>query len=65
MNLSLFTKRAAEQAAVAFVGGFAASLVASDSLTRAAVVAGLSAGARAVYGLIVRMVGTGDTPSAL
>lgn len=65
MNFSIFTKRSLEQAAVAFLGGFAASLVASDSLARAAIVAGLAAGARAVYGLLVRMVGTSDTPSAL
>lgn len=65
MKLSVFTLRSLEQVAIAFVGGFSAALVTSDSLTKAALVAGLSAGARAAYGLIVRMVGTGDTPSAL
>ena len=62
---SLFTKRLVEQLAVAFVGGFGASLMAADSLTRAALVAGLSAGARAVYALFTKLVGDNNQPSAL
>lgn len=62
---SLFTKRMAEQLAVAFVGGFSAALVASDSLSKAALVAGVTAGARAVYGLFAKLVGDADHPSAL
>lgn len=66
MKLSIFTLRTVEQLGVAFVSGFTASLVAADgNLTRAVVVAGLTAGARAVYALVVRMVGPSDTPSAL
>lgn len=59
-----FVYKLAEQVGVAAVGAFAATLAASDgSISKAALVAGLAAAVRAVYGVVVSNFGVPETPS--
>lgn len=62
--MSKFLVRVAEQAAVSFLLTFGAVATATDGgLTRAALLGGLSAGLRAVYGVFARAVGDADQPN--
>lgn len=59
----LFVKRLVEEAAYAFVGGFAVALQASGDLSSAALTGAALAGVRAVVGVVVKNVGEKDKPS--
>lgn len=57
--MKVFVVRLLEQAAVTFVLGFGAVYLAGDApLTMSALGGALAAGLRAVYGLLVKEVGT-------
>lgn len=57
-----FVIRELEQMFIAFAVSFGAGAL-SGSLSRAAVIGGVSAGLRAAYGAFVKNVGEAETPS--
>lgn len=59
----MFVKRLVEEAAYAFVGGFAVALQASGDFSTAGLVGAGTAGARAVIGVLVKRFGDKDKPS--
>lgn len=64
--MSKFLLRSVEQAAAAFVVAFGGVALAGDGALAKGVLAGaLAAGLRAVYGVVVKLVGDKDSPSAL
>lgn len=66
IKLSPYVRRLVERTGVAFVTGFCGSFVASGgSWSRAGVVAGVTGGLTAVYGLVIKPVGDSDQPGAL
>jgi hypothetical protein len=64
MFSSKFLKRLGEEAVHSFIaGGAAAMLAAGDGLGKAAALAAVVAGARAVLGVLVSAFGASDSPS--
>lgn len=60
----IFSKRLAEQVAVAFAIGFLSVFSLTDlSTARSALIAGAAAAAKLIYGLLVKQVGDTDSPS--
>lgn len=59
----MFVKRLVEEAAYAFVGGFAVALEASGDLGTAALTGAALAGVRGVVGVLVKNFGSKDRPS--
>lgn len=60
----MFLKRLVEEAFHAFVAGSAAVLATGGDLDKAALVAAVAAGGRAVLGVLVKRFGDKDRPSA-
>ncbi len=64
MFTSAYVLRMAEQAVVSFLLSFGAVATATDGgFTKAAVLGGVTAGVRAVYGLFAASVGDPEVPS--
>lgn len=62
--MSAYVKRVAEQVVAVFLAAGLPVLIA-DGVGKAALVAAVAAGLRALYGLIVKPVGDPDQPSAV